>query len=264
MQSIIFQHKIIIKFRIHRRYSEENVLYFFYIARNILGLIMVISPLSGLLFIDFNSDLFIVFLAGVVLGVPIGVICLKTVPFRIWTNLAALVFLSASAGFVSAEKHGVPWFFMAVMGICIPVLAAVLPANIVSGWFRGSKVQVLGLVWTSSLTLGLLLEIIMKRFTYPAFVLAAVMMLAGTGIFLQKPPGFAMPSLHAAYVPFHAAHKQKSVFKISLFGIYISAQKIPFGVYFINGNSVKDDLSLVDLTTVYHIPNILEFARSSV
>ena len=198
------------------------MLYFFYFARNILGLIMVISPVAGLLFIDFNPDLFVILSLASVLGIPVGLILLKILPFRLLNILSASVFLVSAFRLTLTGAAGESWASLACMGLCFPMLAAILPVNIVSGWFRSSKVRILGMVWSISLVSAVILGIIMKRFTYTAFIISVAMMIAGTGFLLQTPPHLPVRFTAAAPDSFHNAHQQKSSLKLFIFFLCIS------------------------------------------
>ena len=57
------------------------MLRFFYCTRNIAGLILVISPLAGFLYIDFNFTLSMIFLCSLAAGIPLGSACYNFLNF---------------------------------------------------------------------------------------------------------------------------------------------------------------------------------------
>ena len=66
---------------------------YFYLTRNILGLIIVISPLAGFLCIDHSLFLSPGFLCGLIVGVPLALGCYTLLSFRLWTMLYVLLSL---------------------------------------------------------------------------------------------------------------------------------------------------------------------------
>ena len=64
---------------------------YFYLTRNILGLIIVISPLAGFLCIDHSLFLSPGFLCGLIVGVPLALGCYTLLSFRLWTILYVLL-----------------------------------------------------------------------------------------------------------------------------------------------------------------------------
>ncbi|MBR5230241.1 MAG: hypothetical protein IKW01_05215 [Firmicutes bacterium] len=163
------------------------MLYFFYYTRNILGLIMVISPLAGFLFIDFNFSLFMVFLLGAVLGAAAGPWLCSLINFRLWTTAVVIIFSVAANLRITLQDCPEEYICFAILGFASSLLAVTVPANIVTGWFRSSKIQILGFVWGLSLPLGILLSFIMERFTYSAGAICTIIMIAGAAFFLQEP-----------------------------------------------------------------------------
>lgn len=172
---------------------------------------MVISPLAGFLFIDYNLTLSIVFLCALAAGIPLGAACYELVNFKLWTSFyCAAACMSAfllrcgqmpseaadAAAFnVSNVSASAPTdialiFGAAFMGLLAGGLAAVLPANIIVNWFRASKTVVTGAVYTLSLLCGAGIGILMERYTYATLFAGFVIMLAGTLFFLEQPPAF--------------------------------------------------------------------------
>lgn len=167
---------------------------FFYHTRNILGLILVISPLVGFLYIDYNFTLSMIFLCSIAAGIPLGSACYRLINFRLWTGLAcigvclgALLLRGEGAlgGSAAAKAVG-----MAFVGFYAGGLAAVVPANLMVNWFRASKTLLLGAVFSISITAGALLTALMERHTYLTLSLSLIMMLTGCLFFLQRPPVF--------------------------------------------------------------------------
>ena len=113
---------------------------FFYHTRNILGLILVISPLVGFLYIDFNFTLSMVFFCALAFGVPLGSVCYRLVNFKLWTAFACvaacmgalLLHSEAASGAADAAKV----IGMAFVGFYAGGLVAIVPANLLADVFR--------------------------------------------------------------------------------------------------------------------------------
>ena len=175
---------------------------FFYCTRNITGLILVISPLVGFLFIDFNFTLSMVFMCTLAAGIFLGSACYELLSFRLWTGLAsiaacmgALLLHGDTAAAEASSSAGSLSFGAAAVGIGFiglysGGLAAIVPANLLTGWFRASKTLLAGAVYGTSVIVGVGIGIFMERHTYAAIGLSLIMMLAGTLFFLQQPPLF--------------------------------------------------------------------------
>ena len=153
----------------------------FYCTRNIVGLILVISPLAGFLYIDYNFTHSMIFLCSIAAGIPLGSACYRLINFRLWTGLAcigvclgALLLRGEGAleGAAAAKAVG-----MAFVGFYAGGLAAVVPANLMVNWFRASKTLLLGAVFSISITAGALLTALMERHTYLTLSLSLIMML---------------------------------------------------------------------------------------
>ena len=71
---------------------------FFYYTRNITGLILLISPLVGFLFIDFNFTLSMVFLCALAAGMVLAAVCYDYLNFRLWTCLFCIAAAAGEAG----------------------------------------------------------------------------------------------------------------------------------------------------------------------
>ena len=63
----------------------------FYLSRNIIGLIIVISPLVGFLCIDHSLLFSAGFLCGLIIGVPLALGCYTLLPFQLWTFFYVLL-----------------------------------------------------------------------------------------------------------------------------------------------------------------------------
>lgn len=171
---------------------------FFYCTRNITGLILIISPLVGFLFIDYNFTLSMVFMCTLAAGVILGSACYELLSFRLWTSLAsvaaclgALLLNSDTAAMEAAQNF--PYAASAgigFIGLYAGGLAAIVPANLLTGWFRASKTLLTGAVYGISVIVGAGIGAFMERYTYAAVIISLFMMLAGTMFFLQKPPVF--------------------------------------------------------------------------
>ena len=120
----------------------------FYCTRNIAGLILVISPLVGFLYIDYNFTLSMVFMCALALGVFLGSACYELLNFRLWTSLASIascigaLLLHSDSGNTPASAVG-----MCFIGLYAGGLAAIVPANLLTGWFRASKTLLAGAVY---------------------------------------------------------------------------------------------------------------------
>lgn len=195
MQSIISQTVFILKSRLKHCTKLEDtdpVIRFFYLTRNILGLLLVISPLAGFLCIDYSLFLSPEFLCGLAVGVPLALRCYNLLPFRLWTGLYVLLCCGGFFLCVS-EENGLPVLAGVLLaGLGYGGLALILPANLIVSWFRFSKTLLLGLVWSGAFAFGLLWKILLERITYPALLSAGALMLLGVLFFLERPPRFLL------------------------------------------------------------------------
>ena len=167
------------------------MLYLFYLTRNIIGLILVLSPLAGLLYIDLTFSLSIIFMSGLLAGIPLWHYCSELLNFRLRTSIAA-VLACAGSFFCASGAENLPAAFLA--GLAAGGLALNLPPCTVIGWFRASKTLLLAAVWTVSLALGTVYGLIMERNTYLYLFLSAISALSGTLFFLEEP--FVLPAAH--------------------------------------------------------------------
>lgn len=215
------------------------MLRFFYLTRNILGLVIVISPLAGFLCIDYSFFLSLGFLCGLIAGVPLAFGCYTQLPFRLWTCLYVL--LSCYGFFLfSYWENG---FFAAagtfLSGLGCSGLAFILPANLIVSWFRYSKTLLLGAVFSGAFALGFLWKILLERFTYPALAAAGCFMLLGILLFLERPPRFLLqeenqpsPASGRRLSRFHLRSTRKVFFYTLIicfalgFGLFL-AQSVP-------------------------------------
>ncbi len=165
---------------------------FFYLTRNILGLLLVISPLVGFLCIDHSFFLSLGFLCGLAAGVPLALRCYDLLPFRLWTGMHVLLSCYGFFLFSYWENGSFAVLGTFLTGLGCGGLALILPANLIVSWFRFSKTLLLGLVWSGAFVLGLLWKILLERITYPALLSAGGLMLIGVLLFLERPPRFLM------------------------------------------------------------------------
>ena len=165
---------------------------FFYLTRNILGLLLVISPLAGFLCIDYSFVLSMGFLCGLTVGVPLALRCYDLLPFRLWTGLYVLFCCGGFFLYISEENRLPALLGSLLAGLGYGGLALILPANLIISWFRFSKTLLLGLVWSGIFAFGLLWKILLERITYPALLSGASLMLFGVLFFLERPPRFLL------------------------------------------------------------------------
>ena len=162
---------------------------FFYCTRNITGLILVISPLVGFLYIDYNFTLSMVFMCALATGVFLGSSCYELLNFRLWTSLASIAScmgaLLLHTDSITSQAAGICF-----IGLYAGGLAAIVPANLLTSWFRASKTLLAGAVYGISVIAGAFIGYFMERYTYSSVIFSLIMMLTGTLIFLQKPPLF--------------------------------------------------------------------------
>ena len=156
------------------------MLYYFYLTRNIIGLILALSPLAGLLYIDWNFALITAFFCGLLAGSPLGLYISERINFKVWTSLCVVLACAGSCLCASGAQNP-PAAFLS--GLAAGALALNLPASIVVSWFRASKTLVLSLVWSLSFSLGLILEILADSF----FLISLLPALAGTLFLLENP-----------------------------------------------------------------------------
>lgn len=200
---------------------------FFYYTRNITGLILLISPLVGFLFIDFNFTLSMVFLCALAAGMVLAAVCYDYLNFRLWTCLfciaaAAGAFLlhsgpAAAGGDVSASSL----WGMAFLGFYGGGLFSIVPSNIIINWFRASKAVLTGAVFGLSIVLGTVFGIFMERYTYFALFLGLASMLSGALLFLQQPPLFLGSPINFGGKTFESGKRSLTV-KVFLFILSVS------------------------------------------
>lgn len=187
------------------------MLRFFYCTRNIVGLILVISPLAGFLYIDYNFTLSMIFLCSLAAGIPFGSACYDYLNFKLWTSLACiaacvgafLLHTGLSESVIGASSA----LGIAFLGLYAGGLAAVVPANLLVSWFRASKTLLTGAVFSISILLGISWASFMERYTYPALLLSLFVMLSGTLFFLQQPPIFLSAPVLCEDIRFKAGRR---------------------------------------------------------
>lgn len=201
------------------------MLRFFYCTRNIAGLIMVISPLVGFLYIDYSFTLSMIFLCSLAAGIPLGSACYDLLNFRLWTSLACLAAcLGAFLLHTGLSETGIgasAALGMAFLGLYAGGLAAVVPANLLVSWFRASKTILTGTVFSISILLGIPWAALMERYTYPILLLSLALMLTGTLFFLQQPPMFLSAPVLCEDIKFKAGRKSM-VIKLFAFIMAVS------------------------------------------
>ena len=161
---------------------------YFYLTRNILGLIIVISPLAGFLCIDHSLFLSPGFLCGLIVGVPLALGCYTLLSFRLWTILYVLLSCYGFFLFVYWQNGLAAAAGACLAGLGYGGLALIMPANLIVSWFRFSKTMLFGIVWSGAFAIGLLWKILLERHTYPALLAAGALMLLGVICFLERPP----------------------------------------------------------------------------
>lgn len=173
------------------------MIYFFYYTRNITGLILLISPLVGFLFIDFSFTLSMVFLCSLAAGMLLGALCYDCLNFRLWICIFCIA-CSAGAfllhtGLLSgsgSQTSALSLIGLAFVGLYGGSLVSIVPSNILVSWFRASKAILTGTVLGISLALGTVFGIFMERHTYFALIMGLAAMVSGALFFLQQPPLF--------------------------------------------------------------------------
>lgn len=129
------------------------MIYFFYYTRNITGLILLISPLVGFLFIDFSFTLSMVFLCSLAAGMLLGALCYDCLNFRLWICIFCIA-CSAGAfllhtGLLSgsgSQTSALSLIGLAFVGLYGGSLVSIVPSNILVSWFRASKAILTGTV----------------------------------------------------------------------------------------------------------------------
>lgn len=215
---------------------------FFYYSRNIIGLILLISPLVGFLFIDLNFTLSMVLLCALGAGILLGAACYDFLNFRLWTSLFCI---AAAAG--AFLLHGAESAYTgqttvlsvagtAFLGLYGGSLCSIIPSNILVNWFRASKSILTGVVFSVSAVLGAFYSFFMERHTYFALTLGLILMLAGVLFFLQHPPFFMCSPVTSAGERFESG-KRRLTLKVFAF---------MFSASFVSGLSVfnpPDDIA---------------------
>ena len=220
---------------------------FFYLTRNILGLLLVISPLAGFLCIDHSFFLSLGFLCGLAAGVPLALRCYDLLPFRLWTGLYVLLCCGSFFLYVSEENRLPALLWALLAGLAYGGLALVLPANLIVSWFRFSKTLLLGLIWSGAFTFGLLWKIPLERITYPTLLFAGSLMLIGVLFFLELPPRFL---LHSGSQPSPASGRRlcrfrsRSARKVFFYTLIISFA-LSFGLFLAQYGSQSERQSAV-------------------
>ena len=166
----------------------------FYLSRNIIGLIIVISPLVGFLCIDHSLLFSAGFLCGLIIGVPLALGCYTLLPFQLWTFFYVLLSCGGCFLFYIRENDILAVSGAVLAGVSFSGLALLLPANLIVSWFRFSKTRLLGVVWAAAFACGLLWKILLESFPYPALLAAGALMLIGVLCFLERPPRFLLQS----------------------------------------------------------------------
>ena len=130
---------------------------FFYKTRNIIGIILIISPVPGAFSTDRPFLFYLLLLAGTAAAVPLHCIGILFLPFRLWLFSACL---AAAAGLALAAPSAAvllpfdPVYLSALFqGAACGGLLLLLPPVMITGWFRRSKNMVLGILWSVSLLL---------------------------------------------------------------------------------------------------------------
>ena len=211
--------------------------HFFYMTRNIFGLIFVISPLAGFLYIDQPFVLSIVFLSATLIGLPLAVTCYEFFNFKLWTTLCGVIFCYGA--FLVLYWSGTPFAAVgsALSGLATGGLMFLLPANIIIHWFRVSKALMLGVIWSISLILGVFWKMALERNTYLSLFMSALFILSGTLFFLEKPPYFMENDFIKKPKSLQRRRRNSSI-KITAFSFILS---ISLGVFscFISASSGK-------------------------
>ena len=164
---------------------------FFYKTRNIIGIILIISPVPGTFSTDRPFLFYLLLLAGTAAAVPVHCAGILFLPFRLWLFTACL---AAAAGQILTMPSAAgllpfdPVYLSALLqGAACGGLLLLLPPVMITGWFRRSKNMVLGILWSVSL---LILPLWQAAFHQAAgWAIAASAFSMATGIvFLQRPP----------------------------------------------------------------------------
>lgn len=220
---------------------------FFYLTRNILGLVIVISPLAGFLCIDYSFFLSLSFLCGLIAGIPLALGCYTLLPFRLWTCLYVLLSCYGFFLFLYWENGFFASAGIFLNGLGCGGLAFILPANLVVSWFRYSKTLLLGAVFSGAFALGSLWKILLERFTYPALSAAGCFMLLGILLFLERPPQFL---LQTEAQPSPASGRRLSRFYLRstrkvFFYTLIVCFALGFGLFLVQSAPAADKLPAV-------------------
>ena len=164
---------------------------FFYKTRNIIGIILIISPVLGTFRADMPFLFYLLLLAGAAAAVPVHCAGILFLPFHLWLFTACL---TAAAGQILTMPSAAgllpfdPVYLSALLqGAACGGLLLLLPPVMTTGWFRRSKNMVLGILWSVSL---LLLPLWQAAFTHAAgwASTAAFLFMAAGILFLQRPP----------------------------------------------------------------------------
>lgn len=198
---------------------------YFYCTRNIVGLILVISPLAGFLYIDYSFTLSMIFFCALTVGVLLGSACYELIHFRLWTCFASI---AACIGALLLHSDDILYsdeviriIGIASIGLYAGGLAVIVPANLLISWFRVSKTLLMGIVFSISIILGRFIGIFVERYTYPALALSLVLMITGTVFFLQRPPQFFSAALLCDDSLFKSV-KRPAVIKLFIFVLAVS------------------------------------------
>ncbi|MDD6816673.1 MAG: hypothetical protein PUE84_09525 [Firmicutes bacterium] len=164
---------------------------FFYKTRNIIGIILIISPVPSAFSTDRPFLFYLLLLAGTAAAVPLHCIGILFLPFRLWLFSACL---AAAAGLALAAPSAAvllpfdPVYLSALFqGAACGGLLLLLPPVMITGWFRRSKNMVLGILWSVSLLLMPLWQTAFHQAAGWVIAASALSMAAGI-LFLQRPP----------------------------------------------------------------------------
>ena len=164
------------------------MLQFFYKTKNVIGLILVISPVTGFLFIDKDFVASMILLCAVAAATPLMCTAFRYIKLKMWLFICG--FFACYGTLIMKLSSDSPLSFLGAVlcGIGVGGLLLILPPNIAVNWFRKSKTLILGLVWSSSLALGFLWKLFLEGYTYIAVTTGFFLILISSVFFLERPP----------------------------------------------------------------------------
>lgn len=211
----------------------------FYQNRNIIGLVLVISPFLSFLFLEQSFGQRMACLCGGAAALPLLCLAFHRLPFRLWTALCAAAAWGGLRFTAHVQTPAAALSLSLLAGMGLAGLLLLLPAHVTVGWFRRTKTIMLGLTWSCALLLSHLWQRFLIAPAYPALLLILLSLVIGI-FFLQRPP---LPSALTAVNPMTSG-RQRAFLRPTVFISALSASlALSLTFAFAHGQNGDDPLS---------------------